>query len=66
MGLRPAAQVPLSLLLGAVMLTVNIGFIRAHLRHGVGKTLITTGPFAFVRHPLYAADIFALPALVAV
>ena len=30
------------------------------------ETLITTGPFAFVRHPLYAADIFALPGLVAV
>lgn len=66
LGLGPAAQVPLTLLLGAVLLTANISFIRTHLRYGVGKTLITTGPFAFVRHPLYAADIFALPGLVAV
>ncbi|MBN2704110.1 MAG: isoprenylcysteine carboxylmethyltransferase family protein [Pontiellaceae bacterium] len=66
LGLGPAAQVLLTLLLGSVFLTANIGFIRAHLRYGVGKTLITTGPFAFVRHPLYAADIFALPGLAAV
>lgn len=66
LGLEPAAQVPLTVLPGVVFLTANIGFIRAHMRHGVGKTLITTGPFAFVRHPLYAADMFALPGLVAV
>ena len=64
--LGPAVQVPLTLLLGVVWLTVNVAFIRTHLRHGVGKTLITTGPFAWVRHPLYAADMFALPGLVAV
>lgn len=66
LGLGTAVQVPLTLFLGAVWLTVNVAFIRTHLRYGVGKTLITTGPFAFVRHPLYAADMFALPGLAAV
>lgn len=66
LGLGAAVQVPLTLFLGAVWVTANIAFIRTHLRHGVGKTLITTGPFVYVRHPLYAADMFALPGLVTV
>ena len=66
LGLGMAVQIPLTIFLGAAWLTANIAFIRVHLRHGAGRTIITTGPFAFVRHPLYAADIFALPGLVAV
>jgi protein-S-isoprenylcysteine O-methyltransferase Ste14 len=52
-------------LLGAIWFNRSLDLIRVHLLDGK-STLITEGPFAFVRHPLYATLLVTIPPLVVV
>jgi protein-S-isoprenylcysteine O-methyltransferase Ste14 len=62
------AQIVLTLLcvlfflLGAVWFNCSLNLIKIHLLRGENK-LITSGPFNYVRHPLYATLLMTLPPL---
>lgn len=70
-SLPSEAQVLLTVLCVAICLVSGIWFnrsldlIRVHLLEGKNE-LITDGPFAFVRHPLYATLLMTIPPLVVV
>ena len=70
-SLPSEAQVLLTALCVAICLVSGIWFnrsldlIRVHLLEGKNE-LITDGPFAFVRHPLYATLLVTIPPLVVV
>jgi protein-S-isoprenylcysteine O-methyltransferase Ste14 len=50
-------------LLGAIWFNRSLDLIHVHLLHGE-HTLISHGPFAYVRHPLYATLLITIPPLV--
>jgi protein-S-isoprenylcysteine O-methyltransferase Ste14 len=52
-------------LLGGIWFNRSLDLIRVHLLHGENE-LITHGPFAYVRHPLYATLLIFVPPLVIV
>ena len=52
-------------LLGALWFNRSLNLVRVHLLHGE-HTLITDGPFAYVRHPLYTTLLITIPPLVIV
>ena len=52
-------------LLGAIWFNRSLNLIRVHLLNGKNE-LITQGPFAYVRHPLYATLLITIPPLVIV
>jgi len=52
-------------LLGAIWFNRSLNLIRVHLLNGESE-LITRGPFAYVRHPLYSTLLIAIPPLVIV
>ena len=52
-------------LLGGIWFNRSLNLISAHLLHGENE-LITHGPFAYVRHPLYATLLIFVPPLVIV
>ena len=52
-------------LLGAIWFNRSHNLIRVHLLNGKNE-LITQGPFAYVRHPLYATLLITIPPLVIV
>jgi protein-S-isoprenylcysteine O-methyltransferase Ste14 len=52
-------------LLGGIWFNRTLNLISVHLLNGK-KTLITHGPFAYVRHPLYATLMITIPPLVIV
>jgi len=66
--LRPETQILLTVPLVAVCLLVacwfnrSLNLVKVHLQGG-DPQLVTTGPFAYVRHPLYAALLLTLPPL---
>jgi protein-S-isoprenylcysteine O-methyltransferase Ste14 len=49
-------------LLGAIWFNRSLDLIRVHLLNGKTE-LITNGPFAYVRHPLYSTLLITLPPL---
>jgi protein-S-isoprenylcysteine O-methyltransferase Ste14 len=52
-------------LLGAIWFNRSLNLIRVHLLNGKTE-LITNGPFAYVRHPLYSTLLITIPPLVIV
>jgi protein-S-isoprenylcysteine O-methyltransferase Ste14 len=52
-------------LLSAIWFHHSLNLIRVHLLDGENQ-LVTCGPFAYVRHPLYATLVMTLPPLVIV
>jgi protein-S-isoprenylcysteine O-methyltransferase Ste14 len=50
---------------GAIWFNRSLDLIKVHLLDGK-KELVTTGPFAYVRHPLYSTLIIAIPPLAVV
>ena len=52
-------------LLGVIWFNRTLNLVRAHLLGGKHE-LVTYGPFAYVRHPLYATIILTIPPLVIV
>jgi protein-S-isoprenylcysteine O-methyltransferase Ste14 len=52
-------------LLGVIWFNRTLNLIKAHLLGGEHE-LVTHGPFAYVRHPLYATVMMTLPPLVIV
>jgi protein-S-isoprenylcysteine O-methyltransferase Ste14 len=52
-------------LLGAIWFNRSLNLIKVHLLHGKNE-LITGGPFAYVRHPLYSTLVMTVPPLVIV
>ena len=50
-------------LLGAIWFNRSLNLIRVHLLNGKNE-LITHGPFAYVRHPLYSTLLITIPPLV--
>jgi protein-S-isoprenylcysteine O-methyltransferase Ste14 len=52
-------------LLGAIWFNRSLNLIRVHLLNGKSE-LITHGPFAYVRHPLYSTLLITIPPLVIV
>jgi protein-S-isoprenylcysteine O-methyltransferase Ste14 len=50
-------------LLGAIWFNRSLDLIKVHLLNGKNE-LITGGPFTYVRHPLYATLLLAIPPLV--
>ena len=52
-------------LLGAIWFNRSLNLIRVHLLNGKNE-LITHGPFAYVRHPLYATLLITIPPLIIV
>jgi protein-S-isoprenylcysteine O-methyltransferase Ste14 len=66
--LAPEVQVILTVLcvaaclLGVTWFNRTLDLVRIHLRQGQHE-LVTWGPFAFVRHPLYSALILTIPPL---
>jgi protein-S-isoprenylcysteine O-methyltransferase Ste14 len=49
-------------LLGMIWFNRTLDLVRVHLRRGEHE-LVTWGPFAYVRHPLYAALMLTIPPL---
>jgi protein-S-isoprenylcysteine O-methyltransferase Ste14 len=49
-------------LLGMIWFNRTLDLVRVHLRQGKHE-LVTWGPFAYVRHPLYAAIMLTIPLL---
>jgi protein-S-isoprenylcysteine O-methyltransferase Ste14 len=70
-SLASGAQIVLTVLCVVVCLSSVIWFnasldlIRVHLSNGK-NALITSGPFAYVRHPLYAALVMTIPPLLVI
>ena len=52
-------------LLGAIWFNCTLDLIRVHLLNGKNE-LVTSGPFAYVRHPLYATLAMTIPPLLVV
>ena len=52
-------------LLGMIWFSRSLNLIKAHLLNGKSE-LVTHGPFAYVRHPLYATMMITIPPLVIV
>ena len=52
-------------LLGAAWFSRSLNLIKVHLRNGKIE-LVTDGPFAYVRHPLYSTLVITIPPLVVV
>jgi protein-S-isoprenylcysteine O-methyltransferase Ste14 len=52
-------------LLGAIWFNRSLNLVRVHLLSGKTE-LITNGPFAYVRHPLYSTLLITIPPLVIV
>ena len=52
-------------LLGAMWFNRSLNLIRVHLLNGKNE-LITHGPFAYVRHPLYSTLLMTIPPLVVI
>jgi protein-S-isoprenylcysteine O-methyltransferase Ste14 len=52
-------------LLGVIWFNRSLDLIRVHLLDGKNE-LITSGPFAYVRHPLYSTLVIAIPPLMVV
>jgi protein-S-isoprenylcysteine O-methyltransferase Ste14 len=49
-------------LLGAIWFNRSLNLIKVHLLNGKNE-LITDGPFAYVRHPLYSTLVMTIPPL---
>jgi protein-S-isoprenylcysteine O-methyltransferase Ste14 len=66
-GAQVALTVPCvaACLLGGIWFNRSLDLISMHLLHGENE-LITHGPFAYVRHPLYATLLIFVPPLVIV
>jgi protein-S-isoprenylcysteine O-methyltransferase Ste14 len=52
-------------LLGAIWFNCSLNLVKVHLLSGK-KELVTAGPFAYVRHPLYSTLVLTIPPLVVV
>jgi len=61
-----AVKICLTVFLCSIFLTGYISFWIMYLKNDMGTKVIKEGPYRFIRHPLYAADIFSIPGIVAV
>jgi protein-S-isoprenylcysteine O-methyltransferase Ste14 len=52
-------------LFGALWFNRSLNLIKVHLLNGK-KELVTSGPFAYVRHPLYSTLVLTIPPLIVV
>lgn len=62
MNLNLIIQIILSTIFLVFFLVGFLSFLKIVRRYSVGLTLNTQGPYAFVRHPLYATFALTLPA----
>lgn len=56
----------LLIIFSADLLYLFVGSVVHRMRSGWGKTLTMTGPYQFVRHPIYSGIIYSLTGLLAV
>jgi protein-S-isoprenylcysteine O-methyltransferase Ste14 len=59
-------QIGGTVLFALIFFTGYLSFIVTYLKHSVGKKVIKSGPYRLVRHPLYAADLITIPAVIAI
>ena len=61
-----SVQLGATICLGIFFIVGYVAFWQAYLKHDVGTSVISTGPYALVRHPLYSIMALTLPGIVLV
>lgn len=66
LSLTSQMQIALTVPFVIIFIAGYLSFIATYLKNSVGKKVIKSGPYRLVRHPLYAADVITLPAIIAI
>ena len=66
LGLSLRRKILFSLPFCILFFTGYGAFLKTFLKFNVGTGVVRSGPYALVRHPLYATDVFSLPLLVVI
>jgi protein-S-isoprenylcysteine O-methyltransferase Ste14 len=64
LGLAGSARIAVAAIPATVLVVGYVAFLRSYLKNDVGVSVMKTGPYAVVRHPLYATEIWTLPAFI--